>query len=251
MKRNVLSVLLVCLLCVLLAIPAFATSVTAIDLYLQDHADLLSPAEERQLYTQLDQLSEEYNVHICIATVNYFDSGNISDYIEFYFDANDLGYGSSRDGILLLVSMKPRKVAILSNGTAHDAIGDSEIDKILDTITGDLSDGKYMAAFSAFVDECDHYLDAHFHFNIGKNLLIALAIGLVVGLITVLIFKAQLKSVRPQNQADAYVKTGSMQLTHRSDLFLYRRITRTRRETNNSSRSGSSRSSRSVGSRSF
>lgn len=253
MKKKVISVVLLLALCLAIAIPAFAASATAIESYLADSADLLTPEEEYDLYVQLEQLSQEYNVHIFIATVNRMGTGDISSYIEVYYDQNQLGYGSTKDGILLLVSMNPRKVAILSNGTAHDAIGSSEIDEILDTITGDLSDGNYANAFHAFLEECDHYLDGHFNFQVVTNLLIALVIGLVVGLITAFILKAQLKSVRPQNQANAYVKPGSMQLTHRSDLFLYRRVTRTRKQSTNSSRSGSSRSgsSRSVGSRSF
>lgn len=252
MKKKVISIVLLLVLCLAMATPVFATSITADMRYLSDSADLLSPEEEHDLYIQLEQLSLEYNVHIFIATVDYFGNGDISDYIEFYYDQSELGYGANKDGILLLVSMEPREVAILSNGAAHDAIGDSEIDEILDAITDDLSDGNYADAFHTFIDECDHYLDDHFNFNIGKNLLIALVIGLVIGLITAFSLKAQLKSVRPQNQADAYVKPGSMQLTHRSDLFLYRQVTRTRKESSNSSRSGSSRSgSRSVGSRSF
>jgi uncharacterized protein len=65
--------------------------------------------------------------------------------------------------------------------------------------------------------------------------------------------KGQLKSVRKQNRANNYMKTGSLQVTVHRDLFLYRDITRTRKQTNSSS--GGSRSSgggsRSVGGGSF
>ena len=71
-------------------------------------------------------------------------------------------------------------------------------------------------------------------FEWGKYLLISLGIGLVVGLITVLILKGQLKSVRKQNQANQYERPGSMHLTMQSDIYLYRNVTRVKRQTNNS-----------------
>jgi uncharacterized protein len=39
--------------------------------------------------------------------------------------------------------------------------------------------------------------------------------------------KGKLKSVRVQAGASGYVKTGSMNVTHRQDLFLYRDVNRT------------------------
>ena len=76
-----------------------------------------------------------------------------------------------------------------------------------------------------------------------SNLGIALVIGLVVGLIVALSLKGQLKSVHKQYRADGYVRQGSMGLTVCKDLYLYRNVTRTPRQTNNSSghRSGGSR----------
>ena len=72
-------------------------------------------------------------------------------------------------------------------------------------------------------------------FPIGENLLIALAVGAAIGLITVLILKSQLKSVRKQDRANQYIKEGSMHLTVRTDTFLYRNVTRTIRDTGKSS----------------
>ena len=120
------------------------------------------------------------------------------------------------------------------------------MDKIGDAIVSNLSDGDYVAAFDEFVDQCGYYLDGHlngFPFNLGKKLLIVLVIGAIVGVIIAFVLKGQLKSVRKQNQANVYVKAGSMQITQRSDLFLYRNVTRTKKESSSSSGSGSSRNS--------
>ena len=64
-------------------------------------------------------------------------------------------------------------------------------------------------------------------------LLVCLAIGLIVGLITVLSMRSQLKSVRPKNAAGEYIVQGSFHLRHSRDIFLYRNVTRTPRPKRN------------------
>ena len=48
--------------------------------------------------------------------------------------------------------------------------------------------------------------------------------------------------VEQQKQANAYIKNGSMQITASRDLFLYREVSRTKKDSSRSSDSGSSRS---------
>ena len=66
-----------------------------------------------------------------------------------------------------------------------------------------------------------------------KLALICLGIGLVIGLITVLIMKEQLRSVRSRDAAGDYVVPGSFKLTAHHDIFLYRTVTRMERPQNN------------------
>ena len=91
------------------------------------------------------------------------------------------------------------------------------------------------------IKDLDGYLNG-FPFNFGETFVICLIIGAIAGIITVLVLKGQLKTVRQQNQANVYVKPGSMQITVHRDLFLYREVSRVKKESNNSSKSGSSRS---------
>jgi len=150
------------------------------------------------------------------------------------------------------VCMDPREYRILSNGFAGEAIDSGDIDDIGDAIVSDLSDGNYAAAFDEFADQCDYYLGGFingFPFNFGKNLLICLVIGIIAGVVVAFILKGQLKTVRKQNQANVYVKPGSLQISVRRDLFLYRNVERRKKESSQSS--GSSGSSRSTGGGSF
>lgn len=210
-----------------------------------DEADLLSDSEEITLTEKLMDVSHSYNAQILVATIDSMDGGDIDEFLELVYDEMGFGYGENHDGVLLLVCMDPREYRILSNGFAGEAIDSGDIDSIGDVIVSDLSDGNYAAAFDKFADQCDYYLDGHlngFPFNAGKNLLICLIIGIVAGVVVAFVLKGQLKTVRKQNQANVYVKPGSMQVTVRNDFFLYRDVTRTKKESSNSSGSGSSRS---------
>ena len=210
-----------------------------------DEADLLNDSEELALEEKLADLSNKYGAQIVVCTIESMDGGDIDAFLEYAYDTMGFGYGENHDGAFLLVCMDPREYRILSNGFAGEAIDSGDIDNIGDVIVSDLSDGDYAAAFDAFADQCGYYLDGYingFPFNFGKNLLICLVIGIVAGVVVAFVLKGQLKTVRKQNQANVYVKPGSMQVTVRNDFFLYREVSKTKKESSSSSGSGSSRS---------
>ena len=210
-----------------------------------DEADLLNDSEELALEEKLADLSNKHNAQIVVCTIESMDGGDIDEFLEYLYDEMEFGYGDNHDGVLLLVCMDIREYRILSNGFAGVAIDSGDIDAIGDVIVSDLSDGNYAAAFDEFADQCDYYLDGYingFPFNFGKNLLICLVSGIIAGVVVAFILKGQLKTVRKQDQASDNVKPGSMQVTVSNDFFLYRDVTRTKKESSNSSGSGSSRS---------
>ena len=221
--------------------------------FLYDEADLLTDGEEAVLTGKLQSISSTYQAQIVICTIASMDGADIDRYLDYLYDTMGFGYGENKDGVLLLVCMDPREYRILSNGFAGVAIDGDAIDAMGDAFVSDLSDGNYAAAFTEFADQCVYYLDGHlngFPFNFGKNLLISLVIGIAVGLIVAFILKGQLKTVRKQDQANVYVKQNSMNLTHQSDIYLYRTVSRTKKSSSGSS-SGSGGTARSKGGGSF
>ncbi len=218
-----------------------------------DDAELLSDTEEAQLEEKLLAISKQYGAQIVVGTLPSAEGMDIDELLNFFYDEGGFGYGANRDGVFLLVCMDPREYRILSNGFAGDAIQDGEIESISNEIVSDLSDGNYADAFNTFADECAYYLDGHINgypFNVGKSLLIALAVGVVASFIVSSVLKGQMKSVHKKNEADVYVKAGSMQITQSGDYFMYRNVTKTQKQSSSSSGS-SGGSSRSTGGGSF
>lgn len=249
MKKRLFSTILVLLL--VLSVTVCVSAAT--DAFVYDDAGLLTKGERSELSGRLAQLSDTYDAQIVVATVASVEGGDVDDYLEYIYDTMGFGCGENFDGVLLLVCMDPREYRILSNGYCGTAINTGAIDAIGDTIVDDLTDGDYANAFEGFADKCEYYLDGHlngFPFNYGMNLAIALVIGVIVGQITGKVLDGQLKTVRKQDRAHNYVKSGSLTLTEQQDVFLYRDVQRTKKDTDSDSRS-SGGSSRSTGGGSF
>lgn len=253
--KKIISLLLAVLLCANLAFCVCAAVYDGDDsLLLIDDAGLLTAAEAEALRTKLETVSHQYGAQVCVCTVASLEGADANDFVNDCYDQLGFGYGAEKDGVLLLVSMDPREYRILSNGFAGTAIDTDTIELIGDMFLSDLSDGYYADAFHTYADECAYYLNGYlngFPFDAGATLVTCLIVGLIIGLIVALVLKGQLKSVRAQNQANSYIKAGSMQVTVQNDLYLYRTVTRTKRETSSSGSSRGGGSSRSVGGGSF
>ena len=224
--------------------------------FLYDDADLLTDSEEATLVQKLEEVSHANNTQLVVATLPALSNGNIDVFVEYLYDSMDFGYGETRDGVLLLVCMDPREYRFLSNGHTGVAIGPDQVNTLCDFMDLYLPNGHYAAAFHSFADQCDEmlqYYESGSPFQVGKNLAISLVIGIIAGLIVALILKGQLKSVRKQYTAHVYVKQGSMHVDFKQDIFLYRNVTRTKKQEReeSSSSSGSSGTARTKGGGSF
>lgn len=83
----------------------------------------------------------------------------------------------------------------------------------------------------------DTYYENKDPLPISSYFLIAAVVGLIAAIITVLILRGQLKSVKKAKNASRYVNVGSFLLTEKRDIFLYSTISKTPKPQNNSSKS--------------
>lgn len=219
---------------------------------LVDGADLLSDSEEAELLSMLDEISERQMLDVVIVTTNTLEGKSPMAYADDFYDYNGYGFGSSYDGVLLLVSMEDRDWWISTCGYGITAFTDYGITCLSDQFLPDLGNGFYADAFGIFVRGCDEYITLARNgtpFDVGSepfdpasSFLIAAVIGLIAAWIVVGSMKAQLKSVRQQN-AGSYLKDGSLQLTDSRELYLYRNVHRTVKQESSSGGSSTHRSS--------
>jgi len=274
---RLLAVLLLTALC--LAITASAERTLPL---LVDDADILTENEERLLLTELETMTQDLSCEIAVVTVSSLGGKYVQDYADDYYDDNGYGYGSGDDGVLLLLAMDEREWAITTYGTAMYALSDSALYYIEEQMLPDLGRGDYYEGFQTFAEGCARYIryylapdegdkddpwisfveDPDFgedygygeSFDVKGTLLVAIGIGVAAAFIVVSAMKSQLTSVRSRHEANAYIRTDGLRLTDCRDVFLYRNVTRIRRDTDNhgggGSRSGGFSSHRSSSGRS-
>ena len=173
---------------------------------------------------------------------------------------SNFGYGESKDGALLLISVEDNDWYISTCGYGITVFTDAGIEYIGKQIKGDLSDGNFAGAFDKFAYLCDDFItqartgEPYDVKNLPKEPLsliwipIAIVAGFILSLIIVGRMKAKLKTVRFQPAANSYMKAGSMNITESRDLFLYNTVTRTAKPKDNDSGGGSSTHTSSSGS---
>lgn len=254
MKRKISVFLFVIILCLGTAMSAFATDSDGFSHQhsrVLDMADLLDDSEEAALISKLDEISLRQNMDVVVATVNDLDGYSVTEYADTLYEQYDFGYGNSKDGLLLLISMESRDWYISTCGYGITVFTDVGIDYIGEQIKSDLSDGNYAAAFSSYAEICDDFItrarngDPFDSDDLPREPLslvwipIAIVIGFAIAIIVVGNMKSKLKTVRKQATANSYVKDGSLNITESRDLFLYHTVVRTPKPKSNSS-SGSS-----------
>lgn len=248
MKRNLSLILLLTLFLSLLLLPAHAAEEKA---YLDDQAGVLSEAEAAELSALLAKKSKACGADLIVVTVLSTDGQLLEAYADDYMDYHS--YAS--DAVLLLLDVSTGQRWISTGGDCKNVFDGDAFDELVGEIRPALDAGEYAAGFRAFAGSaCDIIEDAN-RFPFGL-LLAALLLGaLLAWIIPMKYLKGQLKSVRPQASAQAYVRSGSLNLSQSRDLFLYRNVVATPKPKSNSSSGGSgthtSSSGRTHGGRGF
>ena len=229
------------------AVCAFTASAENADKVV-DNANLLTDSQERELEDKLTALADEYHCDAVIVTTNSLDGKTPEAYEYDYFDYNGYGVGDDKSGVLFLLSMEDRDWYISTTGEGIDIFTDYGIGVIGDETVPDLSDGNYYEAFSTFAELSEDFMEQARDgepYDINNRykttwdririVLISMGIGVVAALIVTFALKSQLKSVKPNNRAKDYVRPGSMKVTASRDVFLYKNVDRTPKQTSSSS----------------
>ena len=222
---------------------------------LQDSVGVLTEEENSEIQNLLDETSVQLQFDLAVVVVDTLDGRSAQEWADDSFDSGQFGYGSNKDGALLLISTVDRTWAISTCGYGITAFTDAGIQYIGEQMRDDLAAGNYAEAFRTFARQGGQFVtmaregrpfDSS---DLPKKplswiwLIISPAIGFVVAIIVVGSMKRQLRTVRRQAAAGGYVREGSMNVTESKDLFLYHTIDRTEKAKNTSSGSSTHTSS--------
>ena len=209
-----------------------------------DEAGILSEDELSSLTEFAESVSDEYKCSIVVAAVNNLNGySNIEKFADDFFDSNNLGYGQSDDGIMLIICMSTRDYAVLADGRGVDLFTDYGRDYIISQFKSKLSSGNYYGAFKTFINESvklikyynsngcafDNYKpsssDTNRAFSL-KGVIIGLLAGIGLGGVPLNRQKKSLQTVLAKANANDYTN-GSLRLSVNNDTFVTKNVTRT------------------------
>ena len=209
-----------------------------------DFAELLSDSEEKSIYNEITGLIDEYNLDAAVVTINYNNKSSAKSYAEDFYDYNDFGVGSTKDGLIFLIDMDNRKMWISTTGTAQLIYDDDRIDNILNVTYDEITDEDYYGCASEFVrlskyyaglgipdSNKNAYIDEkgfyYAHNGTGSdnnaNFTLAFIGAGIVTLIFMIVALAKHRTVRKASEAKQYMK--NLKITNKVDNFLHTHTT--------------------------
>lgn len=237
--KKLFTSLAVLLIFVHLCVPALAAG----DTRLQDGAHLLTAEEAQTLCAELDRVSAALDFDILVTTTQSLNGLDVADYAEQYHQNGDF----RPDAVLLVIAMNERRWDISCYGAGETAFDASAREYIGERLQDNMTDGDFDTVFADFAALSEKFVrqaragEPYGRGNLPKKPLpgyalpVAAVIGALIGGITVACLYAQLKSVRRMTGAADYICPGSMQVTQKHDLFLYRTVDRREKPQANSS----------------
>lgn len=136
-----------------------------------DFANLLTDIEEENLYDKVSDYIETSKYDLAIVTINDNNKYSAMEYADDFFDYNNFGFNSSRDGLLILIDMDTREIYVSTSGMAIKMYNDSRIDSIIDAGYNYLTSGNYYTCLIRMIERLDSYFDSGYPSG-NKNLFI-------------------------------------------------------------------------------
>lgn len=230
MKKRLFCMLFAVILLLVLAPAASAAGQANV----VDRAALLTEGEETALSERAASLREAYQMDIVLVTVPSLEGKTPARYADDFYDENGYGWGEDASGILFLLSMEGRDWYISTCGAGIDVLTDRGIHQVANDCLPYFGEGDYARGFGAFLDALVPYLDRWKEGEKAPSLLSlmfpCMIFGLAAAAVTVGVMRASMNTKRRQNAAAAYLQKGSFRFSCRQDLFLYSRVSKTRRE---------------------
>ncbi len=255
MKRRICLIFL--LFALLFSLCATVSAASFDGEHILDEYGLLWDSEKEELEILARQVEETYACGIYVVTLEDYREYHRDVYyaaVEIY-KSYDLGCGSERNGMLLLLSMKERDFATFIYGDyALELISEEALTQVEDAFLDDFADDDWYAGFLDYYDRAEYVLSGEFDeawgeggedelsrrdFT-GQELLIAIGLPLAFSLVICLIQRGKMKTARVQTRAQEYVPSGGVKFRLRRDRFTH--VTHHRVKVQDSSGSGGSHS---------
>lgn len=206
--------------------------------YMFDDAGTVTESQAREIEALLKEYSEDCGYSILIHTVPSYSAYGQALYAwDFQEEHSDVP-----DSVILFINLddgEGRYLNVYSMGKAEKALADEEeIDEFIDEFWDEILNEDFDKAFRKYADEAHSLLGSYETKTYVKRGGISALIGVIAAFIGTSSMKSKLNTVRSDDKAANYVRSGSLVLNAQNDVYLYSNTTRTPRASESSSRSG-------------
>lgn len=125
-----------------------------------DYANVLSEGEIETLEEKINSIRENYDFDFGIVITKSLEGKTTKKYADDFYDNNNYGIGSDKDGALFLLSLEERSYYISTKGKGIDAINNDIIDSIGKGIVPLLKDEKYYETLNVVVATVDGVINS-------------------------------------------------------------------------------------------
>ncbi len=232
----------------LLCIP-FTSIHASSDIYVEDTYGKLTSEEISQLQSFAKEVSDTYQFGVYARIIedrSGYSYNNMDYFSEQYYSENDLGYGSTSDGVLLLITFSEEGgtyQVMIPPSSNQDMFTLDGMDLMDDAAYSSLRNQDFYQAVYDYIEEAESLM-AYYSSN-GKaygsnygyepevqtdntNIKYASVLGIppIAALLTVLGLKSKHKTKFTATTASNYVPNNGLHLTNQREMFLYQTVTR-------------------------
>lgn len=210
-----------------------------------DEMGLLSDDQYFELNEIAGNLTEEYKTEISLVIVKDIGESDVNAFANYVYEENNYGYGEDKSGLMLLLSMADRDIALISKGYGDTAFTEHGKDVLLEEyLFPKLGQDKYYEGFLAYFNQSEEFLKMAKDgtpFDLEKEVAVSeektnsslwmkvaatILIPLLIAFLVVSMFSSSMKTAVPQRAANNYMSAKGLNLTTEEDEFLFTKETR-------------------------
>lgn len=218
---------------------------------LQDKAALLNSAQQKALSDKIAQIEKKHNIRVAVLTVKALPEGvSEKKLADDTLNQNYRDEQNNNGSIILVVCPEIRKWYVSTDNNMRKIVTDDEgFPYLRDQFVPLMKEDNYDGAFENYVSTvdfmCSYYKDEGESYNPANEFSIAALIlgflcSLGIGWFFVECLRSNMGNVKPQKEADEYMKRESLQIPVQQDNYLYTNRVVTRRSSNDNDSDSSS-----------
>ncbi|MDO5337490.1 MAG: TPM domain-containing protein [Eubacteriales bacterium] len=247
----------------------FSCPVTAQERYerLVDEVGVLTQDEAQELQLLMDDIYETYDFESVVYVADSTEGMEVREYAAQFMQRYDYGGGESgRDALCVIHVPFQREFAVVARGKAQEIFDTDIQEEFLDIMEPYLKDDDFYSAYLTSQQAVERSMVRYAQgkairpmdvqglstvFVLARSFLISLIPSVLLAFLMGGVRRHQMKSIRPQEGARAYMSDGGLELLRKDDIYIRTEVRRVKREKNDGNKGGGSSGSFTSGGESF